>query len=116
MDYERTVVAKARAAGIEARRVPLSGAVREMPGDVDLGAVLAECKVRAAHLDARGARILSLDLDWLDKVRAEAAPRPGVVIARAKGSPRSYVLCDLDLFLALLANEKLDTGTRSNVQ
>jgi hypothetical protein len=67
---------------------------------------LVECKVRAVKLNPKGARIISLDLDWLSKVTTNAAAFGfdlGAVIFRPKGSPKLYAVMDADDLLELLS-------------
>ena len=42
--YEREVVAAHIARGIAARKMPLSGALRDYPGDVQIAGIIGECK------------------------------------------------------------------------
>lgn len=68
---ERLVVQRFRAAGLQARRVPLSGSARDFPGDVQvqlpgLGDILIEVKARKtsplyAWIDGRGAVVVKAD-------------------------------------------------------
>lgn len=85
---------------------PLSGVLADYPNDVALEHALVECKVRSVHLDAKGKRILSIDLDWLAKVQANAKKEDfdfGMVAVRPKGSPKVYALLDLTDLLELLS-------------
>lgn len=103
---ENRLVAKARASGLRARKQPLSGAMSDFPGDVELERLLAECKVRSEVVSARGEKHVPLNLDWLRKVQDQAKQAgytDGVLVVRAKGSPKPVVVCDLDLFLSLLS-------------
>lgn len=96
--------------GRRAKRQPLSGALASDPGDVVIDErLLAECKVRSVHLDARGRRILSIDYDWLLDVTAKAK-RAGfdggaLVTIRPKGSKNILALVDLRWLL-----DHLDTN------
>jgi hypothetical protein len=105
---ETRLVKVARALGLRASRQPLSGALKDYPGDVVVEEGLVEAKVRSVRLNARGERILSIDLGWLEKVEAEAK-RAGfewsAVIVRPKNSPRLLCLIDADLLLELLRRE-----------
>lgn len=97
---------------------PLSGVLADFPNDVDLGRVLVECKVRSAALNARGEKHITIDLDWLKKVTANAKREGfdfGIVAVRAKGSRKVYALLDLDDLLPLL-NVNLDTQTQQVVE
>lgn len=42
--YEREIVAAHIARGIEAKKTPLSGALRDYPGDVQIAGMVGECK------------------------------------------------------------------------
>lgn len=44
--YEREIVADHIARGIAARKTPLSGALRDYPGDVQIAGMIGECKRR----------------------------------------------------------------------
>jgi hypothetical protein len=106
---EHRIVRKAQAAGLRASRQPLSGILKDFPNDVQVEAILVESKVRSAKLNAKGAKTLTLDLDWLHGVvgNAERAGfEAGIVVAKAKGSERQYVLADLDFVLRLLQQAK----------
>ena len=107
---ENLTVKKAQARGLRAKKQPLSGAIKGLPNDVviesDLERVLAECKVRAVNLNARGERIISIDLEWLNKVTTNAAKEDfdyGVVLFRPKGSPKVYAVLNADVLLDTLA-------------
>jgi hypothetical protein len=74
----------------------------------DKAKALIECKVRAVKLNAKGARIISLDLEWLSKVTTNAAAfgfDVGAVIFRPKGSPKLYAVIDADDLLDLLTRD-----------
>jgi Holliday junction resolvase len=112
---ENQLVKKATNRGLRAKKQPLSGALKDQPNDVviesNLDRVLAECKVRAVKIDAKGTRIISLDLDWLSKVTRNAAAfgfDAGVVVFRPKGSPKLYGVLNLDVLLALLQAKSTD--------
>lgn len=79
---ERGLVAAAQAAGLDARRVPLSGAVAEFKGDVQImtndRVWLAECKHRA-----NGFRQLYGWLaDYIDVLTVRADRQPRLVVMR----------------------------------
>lgn len=77
----------------------------EFPSDVVIADFLGECKMRAAWLASTGAKMLSLNLDWLKKVRANAQRkgfRAGVLVSRAKGSPQLYVTMAWEDWLELV--------------
>lgn len=103
------MVTKARAKGLTARKQPLSGVLSEYPNDVVIENTLIEVKRRVTRLNAKGARILSLDLDWLDGVQRNAK-REGfegaAVFIRPANSARLLVLVEDDFFLRLLVSHK----------
>ncbi|GHO55492.1 hypothetical protein [Ktedonobacter robiniae] len=91
-----------------AKRVPLSGALQDMPGDVMVEelALLVEAKVYQT-LDIDGARYFKVDLNWLWKVLDEAKRigwRNGCVIIRGKRLHRRAVLMDYAEYLALVSD------------
>lgn len=101
---ERGVAEALRVAGdMQAKRQILSGAIKEMPGDVDSTHVLIECK-NYAPIQANGKRMIRIDLDWLLKVMREAKDhhKPGIVVYQPKGSHSKIVVADFDQFLDLL--------------
>lgn len=107
---EKQVVAKAnQRPNLAALSQPLSGALYDFPADVVLtdaqSRTLIECKVRAAHLTVKGEKHFTIDLHWINKVRAEAVRDNAdafAVALRAKGSSQIYALIDLDFLLDLL--------------
>lgn len=103
------MVKKARAKGLKATKQPLSGILPDYPNDVVIENGLYEVKRRVVRLNAKGARILSLDLDWLDGVQKNAK-REGfegaAVFVRPANSPRLLVLVEDDFFLQLLLLSK----------
>lgn len=104
-NLEHAVVAAAKASGHKAHRQPMSGRIASMPSDVVIDNLLVEAKVRAVRLDAKGARILSIDLDWLDGVLKNAEKHgfeAGIVVVRPKGSARLLCLVELPYFLGKL--------------
>lgn len=107
---EKTVVKKARAKGLQAKKQPLSGVLPDYPNDVVIENALIEVKRRVTKLNAKGARILSLDLDWLDGVQKNAK-REGfegaAVFVRPANSARLLVLVEDDFFLELLLSHKI---------
>lgn len=109
---ERRVVTTATEAGLRAKKQPLSGVLSDFPNDVQVEDILAECKMRAAWLDGKGQKTLSLSLDWLHGVvknAKKAGFRCGVLISRAKGSPQLYVTMAFEDWLDLLKRKGLDS-------
>lgn len=113
---ERTLVERAQRAGVPAKRQPRSGELAEFPADAVVANLLVEAKVRSARLDAKGSKILSLDMTWLDKVEKLAAKsgQRGLVVARMKGSPKLLAVLDFELFLSFLRG--LDGESENSVQ
>lgn len=110
---EHAIVEKAKASGLRARRQPLSGVLEDFPNDVEIEQTLVEAKVRSTKLSAKGARMLSIDLEWLKGVEAHAAKagyEHAVVVVRPKGSHRLLLLTDLDDYLSLLKAAKHGTA------
>jgi hypothetical protein len=102
---ENRVVARARTKGLAAARQPGSGVFKGFPHDATIEDILVECKVRSASVTQKGKRMLTLDLDWLRGVQADAAKagfRSGIVVVNAKGESKPLVLVDLDFMLGLL--------------
>jgi Holliday junction resolvase len=89
-----------------AKRVPLSGALHEMPGDVTVEELnlLIEAKVYATE-EISGARYFKIDLNWLWKIFDEAKRigwRNACVVIRGKHLRRRAVLMDYAEYLALV--------------
>lgn len=102
---EKRIVADARAAGKRANKQPLSGVLNDYPNDAVVEDILVEAKVRAVRLDAKGKRIISIDLDWLDGVLKNAAKNgfeTGIVVIRPKNSERLLTLMLFSSFLEML--------------
>lgn len=106
-DAERQIVADLHKKGFSsAERVPLSGALASLPGDIIVTELdlLIESKTRTT-LEVSGARYFRVDLDWLWKIHREAAVRAlrnACVVIRAKGTRRKAVLADYDEYIQLL--------------
>jgi hypothetical protein len=108
---EARIVKRATAAGVPARRQPRSGELAEYPADAVVGGLLVEGKVRAHTLNARGEKVLSINLDWYNKVREQASKagfREGVLVVAMKGSKHMQVVVDFDFFLSLLDSQKCE--------
>lgn len=107
--FERALVAKARAQGLEASRQPLSGVLRELPNDVVLEQFLVEAKTRRKEVDASGERYIRVDLDWLTGVRKHAQQvgyQDGLCVVNSKYVGEPLVVVGLSTFLSLLQNRK----------
>jgi hypothetical protein len=97
------------AAGVPAKRVPMSGALKGvgLDGDIDIGSIilglLGECKNYTPVEDVTGT-YLKLYIRWLDKIEAEAAlhGKPGAVIYQAKGSSDPFIVMRLKPFQEIL--------------
>lgn len=101
---ERGVAEALRAAGdVQAKRQILSGAIKEMPGDVDATHFMLEAKNYAA-IQMNGRRMIRIDLDWLLKIMKEARDhgKPGMVVFQPKGSHSKVLVADFDQFIELL--------------
>lgn len=114
---EKRIEADAKAAGLKATKQPLSGVLKDYPNDVVVEDILVEAKVRAVRLNAKGARIVAIDLDWLDGVMKNAAKagfRGAVVVIRPKNSERLLTLMLFSSFLDML-KEVEAVGENSSV-
>lgn len=103
-EVEREVVKDMNAAGLDAKKVPYSGADKSgnwEEGDVTTSWFLAEIKARdiGAECNAK-----SINLNWLDKAEEEAAKygKPAVLVFRRKGSTKKVVVADFDALISLL--------------
>jgi hypothetical protein len=96
---------KARERGIPARRIVMSGAVKNaaLDGDVDMQALLVEAKERKPRELADG-KSISVKLEWWEKIRQEAAlsGRPCAVWVHPKGARYDFVIMDHEQFLTLV--------------
>lgn len=98
--FEQRVVEKARAVGLPAKRQKGSGIYADEPNDAVVDDWLIECKVRS------GEHLLTIDLDWLEKARLNAARvglRDAALVVNRKYGTAPFVVLDLGSFLALLA-------------
>ncbi len=102
---EKAVAAESTAAGMPARRVPMSGALKKvgLDGDVSAEWYLIECKNYTPRV-VKGEKIISMPISWLDKVMAEGkiTGRPGIVVLQPKGSRNPLVVVDQHQFIALM--------------
>lgn len=103
---QETTLAKAQtAAGMPAKRVPLSGALKKvgLDGDVDVAWYLAECKNYTPKV-VRGEKHIDFPISWLDKVMEEGkiSGRPGLVVLQPKGAHNSLVVIDMHQFIGLM--------------
>lgn len=92
-------------AGMPAKRVYMSGAIKGQGLDGDMAAewYLGECKNYTPVEDVTGT-YLKMYIKWLDKIMDEGriSGKPGIVIYQAKGSSRAYVTVDRDQFMELM--------------
>lgn len=105
-DLENRVAEKARGVGLDAKRHFMSGMNPDELGDGHIGSVLYEAKVRSVSMNARGVKSLTIPLDALRQVQAQALDKEytqGILVVNPKGSSRPFVVCDLDWLLGLLA-------------
>lgn len=81
---ERALVDAAKAAGLRARRVPLSGAVADFKGDVEIitdnRLWTCECKVRATGTGFK--QIYGWLADYIDVLTIRADRKPRLVVMR----------------------------------
>jgi hypothetical protein len=99
---------------IEAKRVPLSGSIPGLGGDVELEGLstLLEAKVIAVEQTVRGSRYMRLDLDWVDKNERHAKSRGfrhAAVVVRGCNLSKRYVIIDFEEYINLLKTRPLDT-------
>jgi hypothetical protein len=85
-----------------ARRRPNSGAISHIPGDVDLVAMLGECKERGT-VNARGEKTFSVTKTMLKKIAAEAAisKKIPVLTFRFKDDEQVYAIFQWEDILTL---------------
>lgn len=98
--FEKRLVAKATAKGLRAKRQKGSGIYSDEPNDAVVEGWLAECKVRS------GEHLITIDLDWLEKARINAAKvglKDAFLVVNRKYGTRPFVVLDLDSFLDVLA-------------
>ena len=107
-DNERQIVDDLYHRGFtSAKRVPLSGALKDQPGDVVVEdfSLLLEAKVYNT-LEIEGARYFRIDLNWLWKVVDEAKRigfRHASVVIRGKNLRRRAVIMDWSEYLDLIS-------------
>jgi hypothetical protein len=100
---ENRVVTRAQKLGLEAHKQPGSGVYDGYPNDAVIEDILVECKVRSRHPN------FSEMQEWLEGCQDNAKRkkmRDGILVYNVKGSRTPRVLCDLDLFLTLLAQNR----------
>jgi hypothetical protein len=104
---EYLLVNKLAKMGVEAERVPLSGALAKFKGDVKvpLLSLLLEAKVYAvAEVD--GARYARFDFNWLSKIEREAKESGyahAAVVFRGEKLSTDYVVLRLEDYIKLLS-------------
>lgn len=81
------------------RRIPLSGSLSFMPGDVITDKFLVECKLRGSS----GKKHISIEKDWLKKIEreAQALTKVPLLIFKYKNDKSDYVILNLKDFLKL---------------
>lgn len=110
---ERKLVNDLKAAGHEeARRVIGSGRYASHKGDVELrhADTLLEAKVYQTHVNAAGAKIISIDLEWIPKAEQEAEDmhfKHSAVIVRPKGPGEWFAMLSKKEYLKYLEYCKL---------
>jgi len=96
--YERKIVEKHVAEGVPAKRVPLSGALKDYPGDVTIGEtkdrmLRGEVKARAKANGFKVCREWLGDNDVLFLQETQIGP---------KGNPPVFVMLQWDVYMKLL--------------
>jgi hypothetical protein len=97
---------------IQAMRVPLSGSIRGLPGDVvsEEYSLLLEAKVyRVFEKNAVGSRYMQINLAWLDKIELEAKGRKmkhAAVVIRGEKLKRRYVILGFEEYISLIKSSK----------
>ena len=103
---EYLLVKKLQKLGVEAERVPLSGALAKLKGDVKvpLLSLLLEAKVYAVT-EVDGARYARFDFNWVDKIEKEAKAAGyarGAVVFRGEKLSKDYVVLGFEDYIRLL--------------
>jgi Holliday junction resolvase len=103
---EYSLVKALRNLEIEAERVPLSGALPGMPGDVTAQEIstMFEAKVIGV-LTVDGVRYIRINLDWVEKVVREAnraGYTHGVVVIRGNNLKKRYALVPFEEYVKLV--------------
>lgn len=117
-EVENNLARKIEATGMSARRVPLSGAVKNagLDGDIQASWFLAEAKARTPEQLSTGESI-RIPLKWWTKVKAEAetAGKPALLIVHPKGATSNFVVADFDTFMTLLGKAARALGEESEL-
>ena len=81
------------------RRIPLSGSLTLMPGDVITDKFLVECKLRASS----GKKQIAIEKAWLTKIEKEAKSQNKIplLIFKYKNDKDYYVILNLKDFLKI---------------
>jgi hypothetical protein len=81
------------------RRIPLSGSLFSMPGDVITDRFLVECKLRGSS----GKKQIAIEKAWLTKIEKEAKAqgRIPLLVFKYKNDKSDYVVLNLKDFLKL---------------
>lgn len=106
---ENRVVERARAKGLEAKKQPLSGVLKDYPHDCVIEGVLVECKVRSPQIDAKGQQYIRLNIDWLLQTIKDAEAHgfdSAVLVVNAKGSREPMVMLRYNDYLTLRSEAK----------
>lgn len=101
---ERGIAQDLRQAGdVSAKRQILSGAIKELPGDVDSTHFTIEAK-NYAPIETNAGRMIRIDLQWLTKVMKEGRDqgKPGLLVYQPKGAHSKFVVMDYQQFLELM--------------
>lgn len=107
--FENAVVKQAQAAGLKARRQPLSGILPDFPEDVLIeDEVLMQCKTYAPVIDSKNEKSFRFRMDWMKGVMENARKhgyRFGAVVFRTRGDTRKYVVIQYETLLELLMKD-----------
>jgi hypothetical protein len=81
------------------KRIPLSGSLSSMPGDVVTERFLVECKLRGSS----GKKQIAIEKAWLRKIEkeAQAQGRIPLLVFKYKDDKDYYVILNLNDFLKL---------------
>jgi hypothetical protein len=81
------------------KRIPLSGSLSSMPGDVITERFLVECKLRGSS----GKKQIAIEKTWLRKIEkeAQAQGRIPLLVFKYKNDKANYVIMNLKDFIRI---------------
>lgn len=84
---------------LKGKRIPLSGSLSSMPGDVVTDEFLVECKLRGSS----GRKHISIEKEWLIKIKKEALSLSKIplFVFKYKNDKENYVILNLKDFINL---------------